>query len=341
VGSVLTPRPVAATVDELLAGATDREPMHATDSKSGARFERVTIDGAPYVVKYLSRADDWIMRATGDLAYRPLLVWQSGLVDLTPDCIDHAYVGAAHDADGAAILLRDVATSLVPEGDEPLPLDVHLAFMEHLAAFHASTMDFVDPVGLTPLANRYTEFAPAVVECEAALGFPEAVPRVMRDGWARFPEAAPRVAPVVTALLRDPSPLVTALEPLPTSFLQGDWKMGNLGHHADGRTILLDWANPGAGPGVIELTWYLALNRARLPVGHTKDDAISAYRAALEDRGIDTEPWWDRALALALLGALVQFGWEKALGDPAELAWWEDHALTGAALLPGGADGVG
>ena len=171
------------------------------------------------------------------------------------------------------------------------------------------------------------------MECEAALGFPEAVPRVVRDGWARFPERAPRAAPVVTALLRDPSPLVRALEDLPSSFLQGDWKMGNLGRRDDGRTILLDWANPGAGPGVIELTWYLALNRARLPLGHTKEDAIAAYRAALEALGVDTEPWWDRALPLAMLGALVQFGWEKALGDGDELAWRCERAREGARRL--------
>jgi hypothetical protein len=137
----------------------------------------------------------------------------------------------------------------------------------------------------------------------------------------------------VLPLVDDPSPLVDALETLPASFLQGDWKMGNLGRHADGRTILVDWANPGAGPGVTELTWYLAINRSRLPVGHTKENAITAYRAALEDHGIDTAPWWDRALGLALLGALVQFGWEKALGADDELAWWEDRALAGARHL--------
>jgi hypothetical protein len=324
---------VAATVDEMLVGATDRTTMHATDSKSGARFERVTIDGERYVVKYLSRNDDWIMRATGDLTYRPLLVWQTGLVDLTPDCFDHAYAGAAHDDDGAAILMRDVGASLIPEGDDPLPLDVHLGFMEHLAEFHATTWGFVDTFGLTPLANRYTEFSPAVVECEAALGFPVGVTRVMRDGWARFPERSPRGAEVVVPLLADPSPLVNALEALPASFLHGDWKMGNLGRHSDGRTVLVDWANPGAGPGVTELTWYLAINRARLPVGHTKNDAINTYRGALEHRGIATDAWWERALGLAFLGAFVQFGWEKVLGDDDELAWWEARAVAGAAFL--------
>ena len=37
----LTPRPVAGSVDELLAGVTDREPFLHSDSKSGSAFERV------------------------------------------------------------------------------------------------------------------------------------------------------------------------------------------------------------------------------------------------------------------------------------------------------------
>jgi hypothetical protein len=58
------------------------------------------------------------------------------------------------------------------------------------------------------------------------------------------------------------------------------------GTHPDGRTILLDWAFPGAGPACWDRCWYLALNRARLP--EPKEAAISRFRAALEDRGIDT-----------------------------------------------------
>ena len=55
---------------------------------------------------------------------------------------------------------------------------------------------------------------------------------------------------------------------------------------------------------------------------------------SLERRGVDTSVWWDRQLALSLLGALVQFGWEKAFGGlDSELAWWQDRALEGARLL--------
>ena len=57
-------------------------------------------------------------------------------------------------------------------------------------------------------------------------------------------------------------------------------------------------------------------------------------RRARTLHGIETAPWWDRQLGLALLGGLVQFGWEKALGGRnAELEWWEARALDGARFL--------
>ena len=86
------------------------------------------------------------------------------------------------------------------------------------------------------------------------------------------------------------------------------------------------------GPACHDLGWYLALNRARLP--ESKEAAIDRFRAALErPRGGDTDGWWDAQLDLCLLGTLVQFGWEKALGDDAELGWWIDRARAGARRL--------
>ena len=119
-----------------------------------------------------------------------------------------------------------------------------------------------------------------------------------------------------------------ALERSSCSLVHGDWKAGNLGSPPDGRTILIDWAFPGVAPPCSDLAWYLCLNRDRLP--QSKDDAITAYREALERHGIDTEPWWERQLGLCLLGTLLQFGWEKALGngddDAAEVEWWDRRA---------------
>jgi hypothetical protein len=333
---LLVERPVASSVDELLAGATDRQPMATADSKSGARFERVVIDGEPHVVKYLHVDDDWIMRSTGDLGCRPLTVWRCGLLDEVPDCIDHAVVGAAEGLGrngwGVALLMRDVSTWLVPEGDEPVPLDQHGRFLGHMAALHASFWDWTDTVGLAPPMHRYLEFSPDGVALEERRGWPDAVPPLIMRGWEEFRATAGAVSGPVMDLVHDPSPLVDALAQLPQTLVHGDWKMGNLGTRPDGRTLLLDWAVPGQACPTVELAWYLALNAARLP--HSKQEAIDVYRAGLEDLGIATGPWWGRAVELALLGAVVWFGWEKALGGPGpELSWWLDHAGQGLHCL--------
>jgi hypothetical protein len=125
--------------------------------------------------------------------------------------------------------------------------------------------------------------------------------------------------------------LADAVAATPTTFLHGDWKMGNLGSHPDGRTIVLDCAYPGEGPACHDLAWYLSVNRARLP--ESKEDAIARFRRALEPHGVTTDGWWDRQLGLCLLGSVVQFGWEKALGDDVELGWWLDRAREGARWL--------
>jgi hypothetical protein len=324
-------RAVASSLDDLIGGATERVPFTSSDGKSGVPMERVVVDGERYVVKHVSIDNDWIMRATGDVGCRPLLVWRSGLLADVPEVIDHCFVGVAAEPRGAALVLRDVAEHLVPEGDGVIPLEQHHRFVDHMAQLHAAFWGWEDTVGLAPLGNRYTSFTPEVAACEEALGSGAEVPRIALEGWRRLPGVAPRYAETVLPLLRDADPLVAALEQTPQTFLQGDWKMGNLGSRPDGRTILLDWAVPGRAPACVELGWYLALNRRRLP--ESKEATIDGYRRALDRHGIDTDPWWDRQLALCLLGTAVQFGWEKAYDEPDETAWWEQRAVEGAALL--------
>ena len=127
------------------------------------------------------------------------------------------------------------------------------------------------------------------------------------------------------------SPFLKAIESTPQTLLIGDWKATNLGTRPDGRTILLDRAFPGVGPACSEIAWYLAINSARLP--HSKEDTIEAYRTSLEHHGIKTAPWGEVQLALALLGVVIQFGWEKALGGDEELSWWGEVAIRGARYL--------
>ncbi|HEY3096079.1 MAG TPA: phosphotransferase [Acidimicrobiia bacterium] len=323
--------PVAGSVDELLAGATSRESFAHSDGKSGVPMERVVIDGEHFVVKHVSVENDWIMRATGDLGCRPLLVWRSGILERVPASIDHCFAGVAPEGRGAAILMRDVSPWLVPEGEEPISIEQHGRFLDHMAELHATFWDWEDTIGLVPFESRYAFFTSEVTACEEAWGAGVEVPRIAAEGWQRLPAKAPRLAEIVLPLLRDADPLVAALAVMPQTFVHGDWKMGNLGSHPDGRTILLDWAVPGRAPPCVEVAWYVALNRRRLP--RSKENTIDTYRAALERHGIETSSWWETQIALALLGAAVQFGWEKAYDEPDELAWWEERAVDGARLI--------
>jgi len=326
-------------VAELLAGATERTVFGQAPGKSGARLERVVIGGQPYVLKHLDLADDWSMRASGCLRGASLTLWERGILARLPDCFNQPIVGAApHEragpapSGGSALLMHDVSPWLVPATDEPIALSQHLRFLRHMAALHASFWDCGSELDVVPAMHRYLELSPWMAEAEAAAGSAHLVPQLVAKGWPLLAEVAPAAAAVVTPLARDPGPLVDALASTPQTFVHGNWKLDNLGTDDAGRTIILDWEQPGRGAPLSDLAWYLAINCRRLP--QSKEDATGCYRQALEACGIRTGPWWDRQLALCLLGALVQFGWEKALGGyDEELAWWETKAVQAAALL--------
>jgi len=328
------------SVDALLeavagGGSVDRSPMAKTaDSLSGSPFERVMLDGRPHVLKHMSRELDWIMRALGDgLDGRPpwaAILWREGLIDRLPPEIDHTVVGMAYESEGRlAVLMRDVETTLVPAGTDELPLTQHRRFLDHMAAMHAAFWGFTD-IGLLQPGARYTGLTRATGRAERAAGSGDAVPLVLEEGWDRLAAAAPRAHEVAAALATDPTPLSAALALTPATLIHGDWKAGNLGSHPDGRTVLLDWGWPGRDGPCVDLAWYLAVNCDRLP--ESKEDTITAFRAALERSGVDTGGWWDDQLELALLGAFVQLGWSKT-GDSAELAWWTERVLPTAARL--------
>ena len=326
---------VAASLDELIAGATNRVPVRTDDAKSGAMFERLTIEGKPHFLKLLSADSDWIMRITGNTTNWEFTVWKAGLYQQVPDVIDHAMVGMALEGSGPtarlAMLMTDHGDDLVPPGDDTLPAHQHLGFIDHMAAFHARFMGWRDDLGVQELHRRFVWFAPETIAPELRVDEVPGPIAVAHQGWGLLPERAPRLDALVRAVHDDPQPLAAAMRETPQTFVAGDWKLGNLGTEPDGTTLLLDWAYPGEAPPCLELLWYLALNRSRMPI--SKEATITEFRAALERHGVDTTSWWERQLALCTVGMMATMAWEKAVGDADELAWWEAAALDGARHL--------
>jgi hypothetical protein len=317
----------------LLAAATERTVLAQAPGKSGATLERVVIGGQDYVLKQLDLAEDWTMRASGCLRGAPLVMWERGILSHLPECFNQPIVAAAPIPEGGcALLMRDVTPWLVPATDAPITLEAHGRFLRHMAALHAEFWDCGPEFDVVPAMHRYLELSPWMAMAEAAAGSAHLVPQLVAKGWPLLAQVAPAAAAVVTPLAHDPGPLVEALAATPHTFVHSNWKLDNLGTDDAERTVLLDWEQPGRGAPLSDLAWYLAINCRRLP--QAKEDSITAYREALESCGVDTGPWWERQLALCLLGALVLFGWEKALGGyDEELAWWEMNAVRAAALL--------
>jgi hypothetical protein len=323
----------------LVGQATERVALDGAPGKSGARLERLVIGGEPYILKRLDLADDWTMRASGCLRGAPFELWERGILARVPPCFNQPIVAVAWEppagagpSGGCAMLMRDVARWLVPATDEPIAAARHERFLRHMAELHAAFWEGGDELDVVPAVHRYLELSPWMAQAEAAIGSPHLVPGLVAQGWPLLAEVAPAAAEVVVPLAYDPGPLVEALAETPHTLVHSNWKLDNLGTDDRGRTVLLDWEQPGHGAALSDLAWYLAINCRRLP--WSKEESIAAYRGALEASGVRTGPWFDRQLTLCLLGALVQFGWEKALGGyDEELRWWESQAVRASALL--------
>jgi hypothetical protein len=219
--------------------------------------------------------------------------------------------------------MRDVSAALIPDGTV-LTRGQSLRLLRAISSLH-DALAGVAIDGLCPLLDRFTFLSPATARQVHA--------HLLRDpiltGWERFGDLVPDdVGQAVLKLLDRPEPLASALAAYPASLLHGDLKVANLGFAGE-RVVVLDWGSvTGLGPRATDHAWYVAINGAA--VAATLDELVADIAALLgpDDRA---------ALPLALLGALVQLGWEKALGatsdDPSikareedGLRWWRARA---------------
>src|SRR4029453_6341899 len=225
--------------------------------------------------------------------------------------------------------------------------------LEAAAALHAAFADG-PPLALCSMADRYQFLSPATARREA--GGADEVPKLIGRGWERFAELVPgEVAGPVLEILERPEGVVAALSRSGSTLIHGDLKLGNLGFDGD-RVVMLDWGTQtGWAPPAVEGAWYLAVNWSRIDA--PREQGLDDFRAPAGappappgERVLDAcgAAGGDRhdedALRLALLGGLVQLGWDKALhasGHPdpavraaeaADLAWWARRARDALAV---------
>lgn len=309
----------------VLDAAVERGPL-AADGKSGSELERVVLaDGSQLVVKHVRPGRDWIGRGTHD-GGRIATLWHAGLFALAPPTVEHAVIAVEPEDDGWLVIMRDVAAGLFPPGTR-LSRATSRRLLEAAAAMHVA---FTRPArtlgGLCSLADLYGLFSPAVA-AELRTSGGSTIPDLIVEGWNRFPEVVPPdVVAAVTAVHADPAAFAAALFEYPTTVVHGDLKLANLGL-LDGQVVVLDWGDLTAiAPGAVDLAWYVAINASAVDAAPDEllDDIRSAAAAEHDEA----------ALQLALLGALAQLGWDKALSatdaaDPerrererAGLVWW-------------------
>ncbi len=298
---------------------------------SGAAISHIEHDGQRFVLKRLSMKRDWIMRLTDDRDCREARFAASSLSRQLPEGISTPYLGAARDGDGYAILMQDIAPTLLPDDGivEAAAMDVLLRRVAELHAWESNVTPGHD-IPWCPIGEYMMVLSRENGEKLRAEGLD--IGRAIVNGWSRFFEVADRrVGEFVRRFQGDPAPFIDVLRSLPVSLVHHDLKCANIG--IDGDTVwLIDWAGITRGPLALDLGWMLAANSTRLPWG--LDDTTTRYgehlRSAL-GRGFAPDVW-ERQRAAAFVVGLLMFGWAKT-DDVSELGWWSERALEARSVL--------
>ncbi len=326
-------------------------------SLAGSALERVFVrhtlpSGASWrtrhVVKRLAPEQGWLGAATHDARLREAQLARSGLLGALPHVLATPIRTARIEGDpaapsAAALEMDDVTPYLIRHaigGAAGRLTGDLLALLDALARLHARC--WCDPrlrdpaLGLVTPRDALLLAAPDVIASRIAAGDDNAYLSLALRGWeAFFALAAPEDAAVLRAVLRDPAPVLRAVEALPWTLVHGDVWAPNLGWlppnltpqpprarhvsplhprgegvarrrgirrtpagdqaHIARRLLLLDWALAAAAPATYDPLWLCGTTHALDPVA-----VLAAYRPRLERhlraRGIPLVPAVWRAL---------------------------------------------
>ena len=177
-------------LDLLTEHGLELSPEHAfpTDGWSGATFTGLVDPvGRHYVLKRTSLAADWIATATRDedlregwLAARP-----TGALAWLPRT-SIAYLGAAADGEGVAILMPDLSTELIAwerPGHDPVIDDPTLRrVIESIARLHAMPWSRVDRTSIPSPSTSSRSGAEPARSCGSSIRRTVSVPCSTRRG---------------------------------------------------------------------------------------------------------------------------------------------------------------
>ena len=268
----------------------------------------------------------------------------------------------------SAILVPDLSTELIawerPGHDPAIDGDTLTRVIQAVARLHSTPWsrmleataerDEEPAPPWCPLAERLTLLTPVSAARYVAEG--NAVGDRFLAGWSAFDRlATPAARDLVDRLSADVTPLVAALDRLPSLGLHGDLKLANIALLPDDRVGFIDWQMMLRAPLAVEMGWFLVSNSGSLPL--EPEEAMAGYRDALDwDSGrwaYGDEPNdfaglagdWDAQLGLSWIVGLLLRGWRKGLDADAgemlparvsaadDLEWWGRQAADAADRL--------
>jgi len=329
------------------------EDASGVDTSTGARFQRVYVDGAPrssFFIKCVEPAKDWVALSTDDQQRRALAVWSEGVLDRLPRQVDGAVVACASWDDGYAVLMPDISDHLLVPGKR-LGMNESGALVSALAALHVRFWEDVTlaelALGLCPpklfLSHTSPQRASRLRQLLESFVF-----GAIENGWDALPTFIDAgLVSDLRALNDDPSPILAALADSPRTLVHSDYRPANLGLRTSGdgsiTVILVDWGRPLFGAPTIDLGYYLgwtALERAT-----DVDTTVAAYeshlRVGLGHEIDDLE--WEVHREVGILGGLLNticFSALRARGDDSDAAteraaleWWAPRMRAALDLI--------
>lgn len=341
---------VGQTIDKTCLIPIEPSGWSSTDS-SFLSVDDCRVAKPRYILKRMRRNYDWVMQATSDHNWRAISVWQYGLLDLLPEKIDHGIIGCTVDNDGYAILMRNVADTLLRD-DIPISVDEHKFILESMATFHATFWQNGElqnaKYNLCKPEDFFSHTSPSKAR-KMRKNIPSIVLEFIIDGHRQLPNfVETSLAEILHNLVLDPTLICQKISCFPHTLIHSDIRRANLGIERGGRPnlVILDWTRPTVTVPGVDLVYYLFTNfLAHMPI--SIQDSIEFYRRHLARRLGDrfSENWWKPQLELSILGIFAMMGCFNAyFAVNAEskderrhhrenLEFWSGRAIKGVELL--------